>query len=286
MTADLDLIILTLNEEKNLPYCLASVEGLVRNIFIVDSGSTDRTVEIAEEAGAAVVTHGFVDQPTQLNWALENLPLSSGWTLRLDGDEYLLPELKEEIASTLPTLSDDVTGIYLNRRLIFMGRWIKHGTYYPTWILRIWRRGIARSEAISLNEHMLLSRGTSIHLTHDFADHDRYGLRAWIAKHKGYARRHALFLDELKRPDAMELPPKRRGTQAQRRRWTERNLYGRAPLFVRPFVYFLYRYIVRLGFLDGPKGTLFHFLHAFWYRFYVDMKIFQMKFGRNDKAEM
>lgn len=282
--ASLDLVVLTFNEEKNLPYCLASVEGLVRNIYVIDSGSTDATVAIAESYGAKILTHGFVDQPSQLNWAIDNVPFESDWIMRLDGDEYLLPELKDEIAQTLPTLEDNVTGIYLNRRLIFMGRWIKHGTYYPTWILRIWRQGSARSEAISLNEHMLLSRGTSINLTNDFVDHDRYGLRAWIAKHKGYARRHALFLDELKRPEAMELPPRRDGTQAQRRRWTERNLYGRAPLFVRPFGYFLYRYVIRGGFLDGPKGSLFHFLHAFWYRFYVDIKIFQMKFERDENA--
>lgn len=285
MTVSLDLVVLTLNEEKNLPYCLASIGGLVRNIYVVDSGSTDATVAIAESFGARVVTHDFVDQPSQLNWAIDNVEFESDWTMRLDGDEYLLPELKEEIGATLPTLGDDITGIYLNRRLIFMDRWIRHGTYYPTWILRIWRRGMARSEAISLNEHMLLSGGTSVYLKHDFVDHDRYGLGAWIAKHKGYARRHARFLTELKRPEKMDLPPRRDGTQAQRRRWTERNLYGRAPLFIRPVVYFLYRYFIRLGFLDGLKGSLFHLLHAFWYRFYIDVKILQMKLGRTEKSE-
>lgn len=280
MTANLDLVVLTFNEEKNLPYCLASVEGLVRNIFVIDSGSTDATVAIAESHGARIFPHTFVDQPSQLNWAIDNVPFESDWMMRLDGDEYLLPELKAEIQEVLPTLPDDVTGIYLKRRLIFLGRWIRHGTYYPTWILRIWRKGMARSERIALNEHMVVTGGRTLYLNNDLVDHDRYGLAEWVRKHKRYAPRHVRFLQEIKTPAGMELPPSLSGTQAQRRRWTEANLYGRSPLFLRAFVYFLYRYILRLGFLDGARGLVFHVLHGLWYRLYVDAEIVKRRFGR------
>src|SRR5215510_13829763 len=125
--ADLDLIVLTYNEEANLDQCLRSVAGLPRNVFVVDSGSTDRTVAIAESHGARVAVHAFTTQAKQFNWALDALPLESAWILRLDAAEYLLPELREEILRELPRLPPEVTGIFLRRRMVFLGRWIRHG---------------------------------------------------------------------------------------------------------------------------------------------------------------
>lgn len=277
MSPDIDLVVLTLDEEENLPFCLASVEGAVRNIFIVDSGSSDSTIAIAEQAGAKVFHHDFVTQAEQLNWALDNLPFESGWILRLDGDEYLTPELREELPRAVASASRSVSGFYIKRRLIFLGRWIRHGTYYPTWILRLWRTGQARSEEIVFNEHMILSDGHARKLKHDLVDHDRHGLKSWLTKHQGYAERHIAFIETIKDPGGMALPPRLTGTQAQRRRWTEANLYGRAPLFVRCAIYFIYRYVLRLGFLDGVPGIVFHFLHGFWYRFYIDARIWEVR---------
>lgn len=277
MSAEIDLVVLTRDEERNLPHCLASVEGVVKNIFLVDSGSTDATLSIAEKHGARVFEHPFETQARQLNWALDNLPFESDWILRLDGDEYLTDELRRELSDALEKLPADVTGLFLKRRLIFMGKWIRHGAYYPTWILRLWRRGHARSEEIVFNEHMVLTEGRSAKLRHDFVDHDRYGLKEWLHKHEQYAERHIEFLATIKSKQPMPLPPSLTGTQAQRRRWTEANLYGRAPLFLRAFIYWIYRYFIRLGFLDGMPGLTFHFLHAFWYRFYIDARILELQ---------
>lgn len=278
--ADVDLIVLTHNEELNLGHCLASVAGLVRSIFVVDSGSTDRTAEIAAGYGAKVVTHEFTTQARQFNWALDNLPLESDWVLRLDADEYVLPELKEEIREVLPTLAADVTGLYMNRRMIFLGRWIRHGGYYPAWILRLFRRGKARSEEAELNEHIVLLEGRAEHLRHDFVDHRREGLRFWTLKHEGYAERQARFIMGIERHyDEAFIGARLTGGQAERKRWLMRHVYGRTPLFVRAALYFLYRYVVRLGFLDGVEGLVYHFLHGCWYPFYTDAKIYEARRG-------
>ena len=285
--SNIDLIVLTYNEELNLEQCLQSVQGLAQNIFIVDSGSTDRTVDIARRYGAQVVTHEFTNQAEQFNWALDNLPIQSEWVLRLDGDEYLLPELKSEIISTLPHLPADLTGLYMKRRMIFLGRWIRHGGYYPTWILRLFRYGRGRSEQAELNEHIVLLQGRSGQLKHDFVDHDHQGLAAWTLKHEGYAARFARVLNALDHGyDANWIRPDPFGNQAERKRWLMYRLYGGTPLFIRAFLYFFYRYILRLGFLDGPQGLIFHFLHGCWYMFYTDAKIYEQRLsGKNSCAE-
>lgn len=278
MHSNVDVVVLTFNEEMNLEYCLRSVQGLVRNIFIVDSGSTDRTVEIAKGYDAHVVTHEFITQAQQFNWALDSLPIESDWVLRLDADEYLLPELREEIAETLPKLPPEVTGLYMKRRMIFLGRWIRHGGHYPIWLLRLFRYGTARSEEADLNEHFVLLKGTSARLKNDFVDEDRRGLARWTIKHEGYGAREARVLNRLQQGyDPEWIQPRLFGNQPQRKRWLIHHVYRRTPLFVRAYLYFLYRYLFRLGFLDGPEGLIFHFLHGCWYLFYIDAKIYEQR---------
>ncbi|MBI1870484.1 MAG: glycosyltransferase [Chlamydiae bacterium] len=284
-TLEVDLIVLTLNEEVNLARCLESVKGLVKNIFVVDSGSTDRTVEIAIEYGAQVVTHAFTTQAEQFNWALDHLPIKSEWILRLDADEHLLPELKEEIFKTLPNLSKDICGLYIKRRMIFLGRWIRHGGYYPTWILRLFKHGKARSEDAELNEHIVLLEGRGDHLKNDFVDEDYKDLSAWSRKHLGYAIRQNRFLLKTHQTyDPSWNKMRLFGNQVERKRWFIGHLYGKAPIFLRAFFYFLYRYFFRLGILDGFQGLIFHFLHGCWYMFYTDALLFEAKLRQKDIA--
>jgi glycosyltransferase involved in cell wall biosynthesis len=278
MAADVDVIVLTYNEELNLEHCLGSVQGLVRNIFIVDSGSTDRTLEVAKRFNAQVATHEFRTQAQQFNWALDHLPIESGWVLRLDADEYLLPELRDEIARVLPTLPPDITGLYMKRRMIYLGRWIRWGGHYPIWLLRLFRSGAARIEEVDLNEHFVLLRGKGARLEHDFVDQDRRGLTSWIIKHERYAFREGQVLSRLEHGyDPTWVRPRLFGNQVQRRRWLIRHVYGRAPLFLRAYLYFLYRYVLLLGFLDGREGLIFHFLQGCWYPFYTDAKLYEQR---------
>src|SRR3989344_7273475 len=183
------VIILTYNEELNLPKCLRSVARYADEIIVVDSGSTDRTKAIAAEFGAKVVEHSFTNQAEQFNWTLDNCGIKNEWILRLDADEEILPELWEEIAAKLPEISSEISGFLMKRRVYFMGRWIRHGGYYPTWLLRLFRKGKGRSEEREMDEHILLSTGRAEKLEHDFIDNNLKGLHDWTAKHNNYSTR-------------------------------------------------------------------------------------------------
>lgn len=259
-------MILTLNEERNLPRALQSVAGWAAEIFVVDSGSTDRTLEIARSFNAHVVQHPFENQAAQFNWALDHLSLVTDWILRLDADEYLTEELKAEIDETLGQVTSEITGFEIKRRVYFLGRWIKHGGYYPTWLMRLFRRGQGRYEDRLVDEHLVLSSGRAGRLDQDLIDDNQKGLSDWIQKHNVYASREAEASRRASAPLA---------GQAGQKRWLKTRLYDRSPLFVRALAYYLYRYIVRLGFLDGKEGLVFHFLQAGWYRFLVDAKILE-----------
>ncbi len=272
------VIILTLNEAANLGRCLDSVCGLAAEVIVVDSGSTDATIDIAKSYGATVIFHEFKNQAHQFNWALDNLEGDSKWILRLDADEYLLPELRDEIVSRLRDAPDDVCGYLMKRRMIFLGRWIRHGGYYPTWLLRLFRHGHARSELSEMDEHIVLHRGKTARLQNDFVDQNRKGLSDWCLKHERYASRQArVIVGCVGATDPAGLKARFFGNQIERKRWFKNNVYRRAPLFSRAFAYFLYRYFVRLGILDGREGLIFHYLHAAWYLFYVDAKIYEMR---------
>lgn len=273
----LSIIILTYNETVNLPTCLASLQSLGVEIFIVDSGSSDNTVEIAQQAGCQVFTHPFENQAKQINWALENLPIVTPWIMRLDADERLTPELAEELKQILPTTSPEIAGYQVKRQVFFMGRWIRHGGYYPTWLLRVWRKGIGTCEQRWMDEHIVLSEGNTANLKQDIIDENQKDLTFWTDKHNCYADREVKDLLGITFNESDELLDKNQPSQAGQRRWVKKNLYARSPLFLRAFLYFLMRYFVGLGFLDGIQGLIFHFLQGFWYRFLVDAKIYEIK---------
>ena len=272
----LSVIILTKNEEANLLNCLNSLQKLNAEIFVVDSGSTDQTVEIAQKAGCQVFEHPFENQAKQLNWAIQNLPIATPWLMRLDADERLTPELAEELKLVLPQTSDDITGYQVKRRVFFMNRWIRYGGYYPTWLLRIWRTGLGTCEQRWMDEHIVLSQGKVANLQHDIIDDNKKDLSFWIDKHNRYADREVKDLLNMVVEQDDPLLKKGQLSQASQRRWIKKNFYGRSPLFLRAFLYFLMRYTIGLGFLDGKEGLIFHFLQGFWYRFLVDAKIYEI----------
>lgn len=274
-------ILLTHNEEANLPHALQSIAGAADAVFVIDSLSTDGTVAVAEQFGCKVVSRPFTNQAEQFNWALDHLPLQNEWILRLDADEYLLAETCAEIAQCISHAPDEVTGFYMKRRMIFLNQWIRHGGYYPIWLLRLFRRGCARSETTEMDEHLVLLRGASARLKNDFVDHNRKGLSAWTFKHEAYAARQArVIAGRIGASDPNGIQPRLVGNSVERKRWAKHNVYGRSPLFLRAFLYFVYRYVLRLGFLDGRVGLIFHFLHAGWYLFYVDATIYEQQLAQ------
>ena len=277
----LSVVVLTKDEAANLPDLLASLAGLACRVFVVDSGSTDATVAIAEAAGCTVVSHPWTTYADQFNWSLGNCPITTPWVMRMDADERLTPELVAELQAKLPSLPADVAGLEVKRQVWFWGRWIRHGAYYPTWLLRVWRNGQAVCEDRWMDEHMLVTGGRVLKLDHDIIDENHKGLTFWTDKHSRYADRE---VKDLLAIEAARSASNLEG-QAGQRRWLKENLYARSPLFLRAFLYWFYRYFIRLGFLDGTPGLVFHFLQGFWYRFLVDAKIYEHRRNQAIAAE-
>lgn len=269
----LAVVILTLNEEKNLPFALDSVQGWADEIFVLDSCSSDRTAEIARQRGVPVSQNKFVDYARQRNHALEHLAIESEWVLFLDADEWLPDALKREISALIAAVPKE-NGYYVKWRLIWMGRWIRRG-YYPTWILRLFRFGKARCEDRSVGEHLVVE-GKTGYLKNDLYHEDRKSVSDWIEKHNGYATREAM---ELFGNPGVELQIGVRfwGTQAERKRWIRYRLWNGLPPLVRPFLYFIYRYIFRGGFLDGKAAFAYHFLQGLWFPMLIDIKYLEIK---------
>ncbi len=277
--SSLSVIILTLNEQKHIERCIKSLTPFASDIYIVDAGSTDNTTELARAAGAKVYENPWVNYATQFNWALENIPIQTEWVMRMDADEFVTDKLADNIKKKLPELDKKITGIYVNRRVYFMGRWIRHGGYYPTKLLRIWRNQKGRCEERWMDEHIYLFEGQSIQIKGDIVDDNLNNITWWTAKHNNYATREAIDLLNIKYRfiPARGLVAETVGHQDSRKRWLKEAVYSRLSPGCRALIYFLFRYFVRLGFLDGFKGTIFHILQGFWYRFLVDVKIYEIE---------
>lgn len=284
----ISLVILTYNEEKQIARCINSAKENCEEIFIIDSFSSDSTVKISENLGARVFQKEWMNNHAkQFNWGLDNLPIITEWVLRLDADEYLTPELANEITQKLSALNKNITGVILKRRVYFMNRWIKHGGYYPTYLLRLWRYGSGKYEERWMDEHVKLGHGKTITFENDFVDDNLNNLTWWTNKHNHYATREAVDLLNIKykflKTDSIDAELSE--AQDKRKRWFKENLYSRLPLFLRPFFYFIYRYIFKLGFLDGIPGLIWHFLQGFWYRFLVDAKIYDIERRANKEKK-
>lgn len=274
MKSDISVLILTFNEEIHIKRCIESLLPITSNIFIVDSYSTDSTVDIAKSLGAKVYQNKWTNYAKQYQWGLDNCSIDTEWIMRMDADEYILPELSKEITLKIQSIDDRISGVFVKRRVMFMARWIKHGSYYPIWLLRIWRHKKGRIEERWMDEHIKLIAGDTIQFDNDLIDDNLNDLTWWTNKHNHYATREAIdilnTIYEFKLYDEVEADLF--GTQEQRKRKLK-NVYSRLPLFFRPCIYFIWRYFIKLGFLDGKQGLIWHFLQGFWYRFLVDAKI-------------
>jgi len=246
---------------------------VVSEIYVVDSGSTDRTVEIAKSYGAQVLTHPFINQATQFNWALANVNSAADWILRIDADERLSEELQQAVRDRLPNVGSEVSGILIPRRVRFLGRDIRHGDTYPVWLLRLWRKGLGRSEDTWMDEHIVLSAGNFAKFRGDLIHDIPKNLSDWTQKHDAYAARMCKSILSAGSNEGAPLASR----QATVKRSLNKHLYLRLPAFHRAFLYWFYRYFFRLGFLDGKQGLIYHFLQAFWYRFLIDAKLFELR---------
>ena len=276
-------VILTFNEERNLDECLGSLAGWVSELHVVDSGSTDQTLAIAARHRARVTPHSFETHAKQWQWALQTLPLDADWVLALDADQHVTPELAAEIGRLVISNDPAIAGGYVKRRQVFRGRWIRHGGYYPKYLLKLFRRSAVWMDEGDLVDHHFHVRGNTVLLDHDIVEDNRNeaSIAAWTAKHNRYAVLQAK--EQVARAAAGTSGTRAAlfGTPDERVLWLKQ-VWNGLPLYWRPALYFVYRYVLRLGFLDGREGFVFHVLQAFWYRLLVDINVDELR--RNASA--
>lgn len=289
MNNDLNIgvIILTYNEEIHIERCINNVKQIASQIFIIDSFSTDKTVEIAERLGATVLQNRWANSHAlQLNWGLENAPFTCDWIFRVDADELIPDELVQEIKLELPLLSENVTGVVLPLYKLFMGKKIKRGTGVLK-ILRLFRRDKAVCENKMMDEHMTLLEGRSVEFSNYMIDENLNNLTWWTTKHNGYSTREMIDLISQEFDLTDNNTSENELTDHAKKKRKLKSFYTRMPLFWRAGGYFFYRYLLKGGFIEGKEGFLWHFLQGFWYRLFVDAKIYEIKKAcGNDKNKI
>jgi glycosyltransferase involved in cell wall biosynthesis len=275
----ISVVVMTYNEETNIERCLDSIQGWTGEVFIVDSFSTDRTLEAARRYTTKIFQHEYEGHPQQWRWALETLPFAYDWIFAVDADFQVTPALWMAIRDALAEKTSGVAGYYVRHRQVFRGRFLRYGTMYPRYWLRVFRR-----EAIGIDPHDLVDvhfyvDGRVGRLEHDVIEDNRkeQEMAFWVQKQIRFAQRHAL--EELRRRNGKAdtaVRPTIFGTPDQRTLWLKDQWY-KLPLYVRPFLLFFYRYVLRLGFLDGKEGFLYHFSQALLYRLMVDVRIEELR---------
>lgn len=272
---DVTAVIITKNEEKNITDCIRSISGFAERILIIDSGSTDKTCEMAAELGCEVHYHEFETHAKQRNWAIDNLDIKTKWILRLDADERFTPEFTKEVTSLMQKHSDDdVNGIAAEAWLYFMGRRIKHGCRNKRKIL-LFKTGKGRIEDRRVDEHTVLTEGVSVETKERFIHYDFKDMSNWINKLNWYATKEVQDYIEYTNGKRTDYKNEDAALSAVRKK--KFGFYYKLPMFVRCYMLFIYFYVFKLGFLDGKEGFIYNYMYHRWYRTLVDCKIFEYK---------
>jgi glycosyltransferase involved in cell wall biosynthesis len=266
------IIVLSYNSKGTLGATLSRARLISDEVFVVDSGSEDGSLQMAKSLGAMVVEHQFDHYGAQRNWAIDNLPITQPWQLHLDADEWR----DDEFVDAMKALPEDPkhSGYFIARNVRFLGRVLRHGGMNPTWHMRLFRTNVGRCEDRKYDQHFILKGGTSGQLDGMMVDDIRMPLTEWTARHNRWA--DGEVAEQNAKQTEGRLQPDPHGNPAQRKRFL-REKYNKMPLFVRPFGLFAYRYFFRLGFLDGTEGFIFWVLQTFWFRFLVDAKLWEKR---------
>lgn len=271
-------IILAKDEERDLPGCLVSLRGVADEVFVIDSGSADKTMAVAEAAGAVVLQHPFQNYARQMNWAIESVPTRADWLIRLDADERLSSEMGRSLRTMTENAPAVVTGLMLARRTEFLGKKLRFGGTFPVWLLRVWRRGKGHCEDRWMDEHMVLAEGRAIRARGELLHLIPKSLSEWSRKHIWYAERECIDVAQTDSGARLQ-------GQAARIRTIKTGVYYRLPIMLRVLGFWFYRYVVQLGFLDGKAGFLYHFLQCAWYRMLVDGLLEERRLRFRSKSE-
>ena len=276
------IILLTYNEEVNLPVCLASLAGIKAPIFVVDSGSKDNTLALLEQQNIPYLQHPFENYSRQRNWAQAHNPFNTEWVFHLDAGERFTPELVQWLNNNFNP-AQAVDGYMFSRRTMFLGKWIRYGGHYPNFHLRLYRTTKGKCEDKVYDQHFVVDGVTEVvKAGTDIIDTVTDTLQNFT---QGHARWAAFEANEIisATTEKGDVKVNFFGTPIERRRWFKNNVFQKTPLFVRSFLYFFYRYFFKLGFLDGKMGLVFHLLQGFWFRFLIDAMVLEARTKRQDE---
>ena len=271
MKSDITAIILTRNEEINIKDCINSIRQIVKRIVVIDSFSDDKTVEIARGLGAEVYQNPFENYAKQYMYGVKKANADTVWTLRIDADERLTPESAKELSTLCDKhMTTEVAGIVLRFKKNFLGKDLYHGGVYPWKKMNCYKTNLGTIEDRMMDEHIVLSSGSIVEMKSDCLHFDFKTLEYWINKHNWYSSRETVdFSQNLDKPKSKK--------DLDSKTWFKMNVYYKLPLGMRAYIYYIYRYYFKLGFLDGKEGKIYAFLHAYWYRYLVDAKIYECK---------
>lgn len=278
---DITAIILTKNEELNIVRCIQSVKPIVDRICVVDSGSTDKTVTLAQELGAELFFHPFENYALQFNWALDNVGVQTKWVYRIDADECVPEALQQEILHECRAhQDDDVNGFLMKHKLYFLGRYLTHGGAYPFLKITVFKPEFGRFECRAMGEHIVLREGRCLTFQNDCLHYDCKDLNTFIDKHNWYATREVTdYYDRISKLEQQAGLYE----NAEKVKKLRDGLYYKLPLFLRAKLYYWYRYYACMGFLDGKPGKVYAMIQAYFYRFIVDAKILESQIGKPPK---
>ncbi len=270
--ADLTAIVLTRNEQANIGACIDSVRGFAKRVAVIDCGSTDETVNIALEKGAEVFTHDFTYYAAQFNWAIDNIGVDTRWTLRLDADERFTPAVCAQCEQIMRAHEeDDVNGIVIEADFYFLGRQMKHGLTNKRKIM-VFKTGVGRIEDRKRDAHTVLSHGRTVAIRERFLHYDFKDLNSYISRYNWYTIRELQDYLAYEAGGGYDVNTDQKLKKHRKHKFT---VYYRAPMFLRAWLWFMYNYYLKLGFLDGREGYIYNYLECYWYRFLVDAKIYE-----------
>ena len=271
---DITAIILTYNEEKHIKRCILSIKKFVKKIIIIDSFSTDKTLEIAKNFKVKIYKHKFINQAKQINWALRKIKFQTSWILRIDADEYFTKELRKEVTTHINTLNFKYDGISFNRVIKFLNKEIHYGGTSPHKTLRIWKNKKGRCENVWMDEQIIV-KGKVFHLNQNLIDENLNDLKWWKLKHRNYAKREAIsFLYNKKNKNKSKF--KKKLKNVRKRKYLKEKIYYKLPIFLRPLLFFLYSLTFKLGIITGWQGLVFYYYQTLWFRLLVDINIFKL----------
>jgi glycosyltransferase involved in cell wall biosynthesis len=282
-------LIITKNEEIHIERCINNIKKLVSDVLIIDSFSSDNTIEIAKKLNIKFIQNKFINHAKQFNFGLSQLSQDTDWVLKIDADEILTSSLIAEIKNKLPMLDKNINGIYIKRHLVFQDTLIKYGRLSPVRLLRLFRFQKGKCDNRWVDEKIKVE-GKTVQFKEYIIDQNLKSLSEWIRKHDRYSSAEALnyllikynsLFNDIEQSqlnfDTLSVVSLK-----------SRNLYAKLPLIIRAFVIFSYRYFFCLGFLHGKAGLIYFFLQSLWYRILVDAKILEVEklIKKNTKIDL